>query len=256
MKCAVCISPSMVVFKTLHSMIHIHTSNDPLLELGEKLSTLFKEYHHKDILLFFSAGSSMALLDTVHPSLVPKHTTVSILDERFTFEKEKSNYSLFSNTTFFKELKKDGIESIDLLPKTSQNLEDCGKRFDLALKKWHVLHPHGKVIAVFGIGTDGHTAGILPYAERPEYFGKLFLKEAQCAIGYETTPEKSPFTKRVTVTASYITRHITHALVYASGSRKKPILERILKNDEPLSKLPANILHTIPDAHLFTDLSL
>ena len=236
-------------------MIKVHTSGTPTDEAARALTKKIKEYKGKDMLLLFSGGSSLAIVDHIHPRILTKHCTVSVLDERFTFEKGAGNFSKLTQTAFFKYIEKKGIPYIDPRPHEGETLEETAKRFDLALKHWHITHDDGVVLATIGIGPDGHTAGILPISDE-EMFSKLFLKSNHCAVGYEVAPEINPNTKRITTTATYLTRHVTYGCLYATGTQKRPILKKLLHEDIAITHMPAQVLKKIPNADLFTNLTL
>ncbi len=237
-------------------MIKVNTSGTPIDNAGNYLKKILNETSNKNVLLLFSGGSAMALIDHIHPNIISKHHTISVLDERYTFNEKESNFSKLENTTFFKEAIKNGASYIDPRPLGKETLKASSKRFDIALKHWHVLNRDGVVIATVGIGPDGHTSGILPMPENTETFANLFMKNDVCAVGYETTPDKNPHTKRITTTATYIMRHIDHAIIYATGKQKKDILQKLFSPEEELANVPARILQKVKDAQLFTDLSL
>lgn len=237
-------------------MITIETNGTPLEDGARALKNAILQNANKDILLLFSGGSSLALVDRVHPDILSKRCTISVFDERYTFEKHESNFDLLSKTQFFTHATQEGIASIDPRPIEGESVEDAGNRFDLALKAWHVTHRDGVVIATVGIGPDGHTAGILPMTDNPDTFKKLFLTETRCAVGYEFSPDINPHTKRITVTLAYIKRHLTHAIIYASGSQKRDALTALLEEGTNYERIPAKILQHVPHATLYTDISL
>ncbi len=237
-------------------MINVETSNTPLEDGARALKKTLLQHADKDILLLFSGGSSLALVDRIHPDIVSTRCTISVFDERYTFEKNESNFELLSKTQFFSYATEHGTAYIDPRPKEGESVEDAGNRFDRALKEWHITHRDGVVIATVGIGSDGHTAGILPMTEDPDTFKKLFLSEARCAVGYQLSPDINPHTKRITVTLTYIKRHLMHAIIYASGTQKRDALVAIRNGGTDYEHLPAKMLHEVPHASLFTDISL
>lgn len=238
-------------------MLTVHTSSSPLEEGAKALKKELLGDAHKDTLILFSGGSSLALIDYMHPDVLPLRSTISILDDRYTFEKNESNFSLLEKTTFFKGAKERGIQHIDPRPLQEETLEEAGNRFDLALKEWHVTHKEGRVVATIGIGPDGHVAGILPMPKKSDAFKKIFFDARKCAVGYEISPEINPHTKRITTTLTYIERHIEHAVIYATGTQKRDALTQMLEKDkEEFEKIPARIVHRIQHATLFTDISL
>lgn len=241
---------------TQNNMIETYTSGTPLDEAANALIHLLKKIDTKDVLLLFSGGSALAIIDHIHPNLLSAKHTITTLDERYTFDEEESNFSKLAHSALFKEAPAQGTVFIDPRPRKDESLEETAKRFDLALKHWHVLHPDGVVIATLGVGPDGHTSGVLPMPEDPETFKKLFLDEKKCVVGYHTTPDKNPHTERITTTLSYLLRHITHAIVYATGKPKKEILREALTSQETYAVVPVTVLQKMHDVRLYTDVSL
>jgi 6-phosphogluconolactonase/glucosamine-6-phosphate isomerase/deaminase len=239
-----------------NNMINVHTSSAPIDEAARTLSKKIKAHKGKDILLLFSGGSSLAIVDHMHPRILTKHCTVSVLDERYTFERDASNFAKLSHTEFFKYVEKKNIPYIDPQPHEGESLEEAGKRFDIALKHWHVTHNEGLVFATVGIGPDGHTAGVLPMKDDPETFSRLFQKNSHCAVGYTVRPEINPHTERITTTLTYLLRHLNYACIYATGSQKRGVLLDLLNTDIDFSVMPAQALKKIPEAQLFTDMTL
>jgi 6-phosphogluconolactonase/glucosamine-6-phosphate isomerase/deaminase len=237
-------------------MVDIHTGSTPLDEAADTLNGLLTEIEGKDVLLLISGGSAMGLVERLHPHLVTLKHTVSVLDERYTNDEAASNFTALTRTSFYKIASDGNVLSIDPRPQDMETLQETAKRFDLALKHWHITHQDGIVIATMGIGEDGHTSGVLPMPEDKERFTELFLSEHKCAVGYRTTPEKNPYTDRVTTTLSYMRRHIDHAVVYATGAAKRDTLKQVLNSEDGLAEMPARIIHKLPDARLFTDQKL
>lgn len=94
-------------------------------------------------------------------------------------------------------------------------------------------------IAIFGLGSDGHTAGIKPDTS------------AVSASGYATSFDGEDF-ERITITFQAINR-LDEAVIQASGTDKAPIIYR-LRHDRPsLSDTPASILHKVPLSTLYTN---
>lgn len=237
-------------------MLTIHTSSSPFDEAVDTLKKKLFEHEGKDILLLFSGGSAFALVDNIHPKILSKKHTISVLDERYTFDEGDSNFSILSRTSLFKQAVKNGAQTIDPRPLKDEPLSACAQRFDLALKHWHILHRDGVVLVTMGIGPDGHTSGILPMPEDSNTFSKLFFDEKVCAVGYQATPDKNPHTDRITTTATYLQRHVEHATVVATGLPKKGALLSVAENKKSVATMPAMILQKMKHVDLFTDISL
>jgi 6-phosphogluconolactonase/glucosamine-6-phosphate isomerase/deaminase len=95
------------------------------------------------------------------------------------------------------------------------------------------------VIGLFGIGADGHTAGMLPHTAA--------VASARYAEGYAS--EK--FT-RVTMTARAIAL-VDEAVVYALGEAKWPVIEA-LERSVALARQPAQALKQTTTLAIFNDL--
>jgi len=223
-------------------MLTIHTTTTPQEDATSALNATLKEAHGKDILLLLSGGSALALLDGIDTSLLGPHVTISVLDERWTYTEADSNFEQLSNISFYTTALASGAQTIDPRPQKPESLVDTAKRFDLALKHWHITHREGVVIATMGIGEDGHTAGILPFPEDPETFESLFTHTTTCVRGYSVPKEKNPHTKRMTVTITYLKRHVDHAVVFAVGENKRAALGRLQRKEGELAVTPARVL--------------
>lgn len=96
------------------------------------------------------------------------------------------------------------------------------------------------IVGQFGLGSDGHTAGILPGSPAA-------TADEVTVAGYEW----SDYT-RLTLTPTALKR-VTVAYVPAYGDNKKVALERLQKNQESLSHLPAALLYQIPEVYVYND---
>ena len=95
------------------------------------------------------------------------------------------------------------------------------------------------IIAQFGIGPDGHIAGILPNSPA--------AKSTDWIAGYEAPPYV-----RVTQTFEAL-RHITVAYALAFGADKHEALTRLQNQDVPLIEQPSQILKELPEALVYSD---
>lgn len=95
-------------------------------------------------------------------------------------------------------------------------------------------------IGLFGVGADGHTAGIKPHSNAVTDEG---LAAYFSGKDYE----------RVTMTTAAV-RQLDEAVVYARGEDKHETLRQLLDDVLPLEDQPAQILKTVKKATLFSDL--
>ncbi len=109
---------------------------------------------------------------------------------------------------------------------------DFGKRLMAAIKKADVI------IGQFGVGPDGHTAGILPYSPG--------VHARRLVVGYE-----GPDFQRITTTAALFNK-LSLAVVVAMGEPKKAPLER-MNTDVSADDQPAQLLLRARDVIIYTD---
>jgi 6-phosphogluconolactonase/glucosamine-6-phosphate isomerase/deaminase len=96
------------------------------------------------------------------------------------------------------------------------------------------------VVATLGMGTDGHTAGLLPGSP-------AVTDTVSTVVGYEW----SDYTRMTLGVATLL--KIPTAFLLAYGEGKKQALERLRQNDEPVEQLPAKILYDIADVTVYND---
>ena len=200
----------------------------------EALNRSFAEIR-EPILFLSSGGSALELLEGLH---LEEKVTVSVLDERYSQDPTVNNFAqLFGNihpTTF-----------VDTRVKDNETLKQLAERFEKELRLWKEKNPSGKVVITQGVGSDGHTAGILPYPENPELFKKLFDTPSHWVTGYDS---------RVTVTLSFLRRIVDYALVYLVGEHKREALREILASEGTLWLTPGRIIQEMKNVKLFTDI--
>jgi 6-phosphogluconolactonase/glucosamine-6-phosphate isomerase/deaminase len=237
-------------------MFKVFTSLTPAQDAARRVHELLLEHQHTDVLLLLSGGSALTVLEQLDTTPLSERMTISVLDERYTFDDNASNFSQLTKSAFFERARKQHVNVIDPRPAEDEDLLDTARRFDLALKHWHITHHDGIVIATMGIGTDGHTAGILPHPNNPETFTELFHHQTRCVKGYHVDQRVSPYQDRMTVTNTYLLRHVDHAIVYVVGEEKHSALGAVCVKDGEFHKTPARILNSMRDVALYTDISL
>jgi 6-phosphogluconolactonase/glucosamine-6-phosphate isomerase/deaminase len=94
-------------------------------------------------------------------------------------------------------------------------------------------------LGFFGIGADGHTAGILP--------GTPAVDAEELAASYDAGSFE-----RITMTEQAI-RLLDEAVVYARGEAKWPIVDALAEKDLPYEEQPAQLLKLVPKLTVFND---
>jgi 6-phosphogluconolactonase/glucosamine-6-phosphate isomerase/deaminase len=95
-------------------------------------------------------------------------------------------------------------------------------------------------IAIFGIGPDGHTSGIKP--------GSPAVSSPDFAAAFTGDDFE-----RITTTPAALA-HIDTAIIQASGDDKKAVLRQLLSETLPIANQPAQLVKSIPDATLYTNI--
>lgn len=98
----------------------------------------------------------------------------------------------------------------------------------------------GVIIGQFGLGSDGHVAGILPHSPSVEAD-----EVSVAAYKWSDYP-------RLTLTPAAL-RRVTTGYVLAYDSSKQQAIARLRRHEEPLEALPATLLYDIPEVYVYTD---
>jgi 6-phosphogluconolactonase len=93
-------------------------------------------------------------------------------------------------------------------------------------------------LGFFGMGADGHTAGILPHSPA--------ASSPELAAGYDAGQYQ-----RMTTTPAAIAR-LDEAVVYAAGQSKRQALDQ-LEEDVKVDDQPAQVLKRVPKLTIFND---
>ncbi len=129
-----------------------------------------------------------------------------------------------------------GVDAVKVL--RDESLELTVKIYHEVMK--HEFDKADIVIGQFGIGTDGHIAGVLPYSEALKHNDML-------VAGYSS--EKFI---RVTLTPTALTQ-IDVAYVFAFGPSKKDPLLKLRDSNVSLDEQPAQVLKKIEQVFVYSD---
>jgi len=127
----------------------------------------------------------------------------------------------------------------EVIPTLAPNLslEETCKQYERAVVT--SLGNADVTIAQFGIGADGHIAGILPHS--PGVNNKSWV------VGYDA----GTFT-RITLTLTAL-RNIDAAYAFVYGDAKHPVLQQLQSEAILLDDQPAQILKEMPEAYICND---
>jgi 6-phosphogluconolactonase/glucosamine-6-phosphate isomerase/deaminase len=232
-------------------------SKDRLVfETAKAISAILEKEQDKDVLLMLAGGSAFEVYNAILPQWLSNHVTIAMTDDRFSREMDINNTHLLQATDFYNESIHADTYFISTEVWNEQTPEELAKRFECGLRKWREEFPKGVVVAIFGMGEDGHTAGMIPGNGKSDgkekTFLELFEKNEKWVVGYSTPNNEHH--DRVTITMPFIRKHVDHAVAFISGEKKRPALERLLAEKGGLAETPARILHELKNVDIFTDI--
>lgn len=222
-------------------MIAIETTNKPVEDGAAYVARCLADTQ-TPVLLLFSSESPAALFDTLTVPSDASHVTVSVLDERC----DLGDYETLHKSQMAVQLREAGATHIEL--SCGDDPAASATQFGNALEEWRNANQNGRIIAVMGVGQDGHIAGILPgYANEQPFTEELVTY-------YEAMPEISTATTRITTTTKFLLDSVDIAVVYITGLEKHEIVEHIVDPEDQSSlHVPVRLLYKMKDVMIFTD---
>jgi 6-phosphogluconolactonase len=191
------------------------------------------------VLWLICGGSNVPLsaeaMNTVRASVSAdelRNLTVGMTDERYgPLGHVDSNWKQLEDAHFNIE----GVKTIPILTgkPLADTVSDYAQRLETALAE----NPF--VIAQFGIGADGHIAGMLPHSPAVASTDTIYAYEA------------APFT-RITITQP-VFKKISLAYAMAFGPSKKTAIDRLKNENLAVEEEPCQLLKQISEAYFYTD---
>ncbi|HXH04875.1 MAG TPA: 6-phosphogluconolactonase, partial [Candidatus Nitrosotenuis sp.] len=161
----------------------------------------------------------------------PEKISITLADERYgKVDHEDSNWHQLIQAGFDFH----PFASIPVL--VGRSVAETVKHFSLILQK-----NDRTVIALLGMGPDGHTSGILP--------NSLAAYERDAPVMAYQGPDHM----RITTTPAYLGT-IDIAILYVTGRNKHEPLSRFITTDQDPIVYPVQYLKTIPDLRVITDM--
>ncbi len=164
-----------------------------------------------------------------------KKLTILQTDERYVV--------LGSPDNNWHQLKKRGFDAkkaktYPIIINNDESIDDVSKRYSKIFN--HEFSSAGFIIGQFGVGPDGHIAGIKP--------NSLALRSSTFATGYGAEDFK-----RITMTFSAI-RLVNQAFVFVYGESKRDVLDMLAEDSSPpLGEMPSAILKELQDCKIYND---
>lgn len=201
--------------------------------IAEKILEKLKQ--DKKVLYFVTGGSSIPIaVKTADIISQNPHSNLTIMltDERYgPLGHKDSNWQKILDLGF-------KLPEAKLIPiLNGESRENTNLEFQENIKT--EIEKADYKIAIFGIGTDGHTAGILPESDAVN----------TTKLTYEYSTE---LFERITITPKTI-ETLDEAIVFMKGEEKWKVLEELKNQNIEILHQPAQILKKVPLLTIFTD---
>jgi 6-phosphogluconolactonase/glucosamine-6-phosphate isomerase/deaminase len=230
--------------------MEIHASERPSAEAGLHISKILQGTDTQYLVLL-SGGSALSVLDTIDPSVLGAHVTFMMADERFSDDPKVNNYLQFTQTELFARIGESGAKTIESVPDADKgNCKETAVAIQMTLEYYFKVHDHCHVIALLGVGEDGHTAGIFPKKSVGEFSQKYLSASLYIPIVEESNAHK----ERMTVTPYFIKNYVNEVVMYVTSEKKcSGILSDMLNEESQEHEIPALIASRHQNTHLYTD---
>lgn len=218
-------------------------------------SNLRKSLSEGETLLLVSGGSvsrdivpliTKKIMDLDHGLVGNLH--IALVDERFGEPWHKdSNMKLLSDAGLVDITNRLGVDlALPLVKKGATKLQVLGDYTQKISTLFKLSQ--GRIIAVLGLGEDGHTAGIKPTVAREEFSDIYSHKLVAAYTAHDFT--------RITLTPQAL-HEVNLAIIYACGDAKHAAIRILLTQKKlPPHKFPAVVVNNSVSAHIFTDFVL
>jgi 6-phosphogluconolactonase/glucosamine-6-phosphate isomerase/deaminase len=191
---------------------------------------------HKSILLLVSGGSAITAEADVLRDVdgITQILSVLPMDERYgPYGHDDSNMAQLG-----KRLKNGKATPFHDILEQNMSFDETVEHYSSLAQDLFALADH--IVAIFGIGPDGHTIGLLP--------GSPATTDAvSTVIGYSW----QDYTRMTLGVSSLL--QVNTAFVLAFGDAKKQALNRLRSNNDSFAELPAKILYDIADVTIYND---
>ncbi|MEX0668811.1 MAG: 6-phosphogluconolactonase [Candidatus Saccharimonadales bacterium] len=190
---------------------------------------------HKQILLLLSGGSSITQAVAVRNKLnvPPGKLIAGLIDERYGPRNHAdSNWQQLYQSGWDNV----NLEELRVEPKERATLTEAAAIYEKTLKK--TIATVDICVGFFGIGADGHTAGMLPSSPA--------VSSTNYVVGYDAGEFQ-----RITITPAVMS-HFSRAFIYSVSQSKHAAITNFLQNGS-IEEVPARALKLAKNVTLYTD---
>jgi len=210
----------------------------PEIAIGPMASKLKSSLYLGPTLWLLSGGSniklSVAVMERIDSDL-STNLSVALADERFgAYNHSESNWAKLMDAGFDSK----NAQLIETITPNDTDIQSTTARYLATLEA--EMEKVSDIIGQFGMGSDGHIAGILPNSP-------ACVETNDIITSYDSPPFK-----RITLTFSGI-RRLTTAFLIAVGQDKHDQLDKLVNQDLPLNIQPAQIIKQVRESYLYND---
>ncbi len=194
---------------------------------------LYKRVDSKTVLFLSGGKTPKPLYQVLAEEKIIKPAAVGMIDERYGNPYHKnSNEKMISETGLLSYFATRKIPFNPILQE-HRSLDETAQLYDEKVRSLFFHFP--KSIGVLGIGSDGHTAGILP--NRNDFINPLFDNSQKHLFVSSFIDKMSPFGKRITLTFAGLSL-LDYIIVFIFGKDKKEAINKALTPGS-LEEIPA-----------------
>lgn len=226
--------------------MHIYTDQNPAAAAAAALANFVQQHPHETILCLYAGGSAFEIFTYITDADTKRRTIFMAGDERASGERTLNNYSQLDE--LLRERRSD-YRILDTSYKGTDTVVTYAKKISQLLTDH--ISTATRVVAILGIGTDGHTAGIFPLEEKN--FTDIYTHESTYVPVHL---EGLTIDSRASITPHTILTKVDMVLGYAVGENKKPVIQKLIQTAEPIHSMPAQLLKLHRNAVLYTDVAI
>ncbi len=218
--------------------MHVNSQAECAEILALKIGELFQQ--DKKILWLLSGGSNISIsvgtlkiLESKFPLGFNDKLTVTLTDERYGLVGHRdSNWQQLIDAGFDFSI----VQAIPVL----NNLSLAETAISFSKKYRDLINSADFIIGQFGIGADGHIAGVLPQTVGVTAKGTVCNYQAEKFM-------------RISLTLDTIRKiNIAYAFVFADSKRE--MLQSLKNRSIDLADMPAQVLKQVPESYLCSDI--
>ena len=214
--------------KNLLNIIQKTDAAEVASDISETLSAHIEQ--NDKILLLLSGGSAIVVATNLSLNL-NTNVSIALLDERY-----GDPMHLDSNAKQLMDAGFDMQNAKTITVLEGDSIQETTDRFSRDLIE--AKESADLVVAIAGIGPDGHTSGVLPHT--------VGVSSEKSVEHYDGGTYQ-----RITTTLTFI-KEIDHTFIYAVGENKWPAIKQMLEPG-PLEDIPARVYTEAKAVTLYTD---